>query len=159
MQRASIQTLEHHQRKIFAAMEKPDFYPHAVTAVELRETHISKIFLTGKYAYKIKKPVYLEFLDFTTLAKRRHYCQREMTLNMRLSTGIYLDVIPITQDKNRYHLAGLGEPVEYAVKMRQLPDKLSMLQLLHRGKLGTGAVAELAQVLVSSTNTHRPVIP
>jgi len=147
LQRASIQTLEHHQRKIFAAMEKPDFYPHAVTAVELRETHISKIFLTGKYAYKIKKPVYLEFLDFTTLAKRRHYCQREMTLNMRLSTGIYLDMIPITQDKNRYHLAGLGEPVEYAVKMLQLPDKLSMLQLLHRGKLPTGAVAELAQVL------------
>ena len=87
------------QAEIFQAMARPDFYPHDVATIEQRETHISKVFLTGEYAYKIKKPVYLEFLDFTTLEKRRHYCQQEVMLNERLSTDIYLDVIPITLKK------------------------------------------------------------
>ena len=148
MQTTPVKMIQHHQKKIFKAMEKPDFYPHAVAAVDQCETHISKVFLTGKYAYKIKKPVYLEFLDFTTLAKRRHYCNRELTLNRRLTTGIYLDVVPITLTNEQYYLAGPGEPVEYAVKMRQLPDKLSMLQQVRRGKLCKDAIDELAQVLV-----------
>jgi len=126
------------QIAIFEAMVRPDFYPHDVSTIEQRETHISKVFLTGEYAYKIKKPVYLEFLDFTTLEKRRHYCQQEVTLNKRLSTDIYLDVVPITQTNDRYYLAGPGEAVEYAVKMRQLPEKFSMLQLARREKTRQG---------------------
>jgi hypothetical protein len=78
-------------KKIFAEMENPDFSPHAVTTFGKRETHISKVFLTDKYAYKIKKPVCFEFLDFTTLAKRKYYCRQEVALNSRLSTDIYLD--------------------------------------------------------------------
>ncbi len=145
--RSSKKTIPHHQSKIFKAMEAPVFYPHAVSAVELRETYISKVFLTGNYAYKIKKPVYFEFLDFTTLAKRKHYCHREVSLNKRLSTDIYLDVVPITLKNKRYYLAGEGRPVEYAVKMRQLPERLSMRRLLKRGKLGQDAIDELAHVL------------
>ena len=110
-----------HQIGIFEAMARPDFYPHNVSTIEQRETHISKVFLTGKYAYKIKKPVYLEFLDFTTLEKRRHCCQQEVTLNKRLSTDIYLDVVPITQTNDRYYLAGPGEAVAYAVKKKPAP--------------------------------------
>jgi len=135
------------QTEIFLAMEGPDFYPHDVSTIEQRETHISKVFLTGEYAYKIKKPVYLEFLDFTTLEKRRHYCQKEVTLNRRLSNDIYLEVVPITRNKDRYYLAGPGEAVEYAVKMRQLPEKLSMLQLVRRGQLGRDSIDELARML------------
>jgi uncharacterized protein len=137
-----------HQNAIFKAMENPNFYPHAVATIEQRDTHISKVFLTGEYAYKIKKPVYLEFLDFTTLEKRRHCCQKEVTLNKRLSNDIYLDVVPITQTNDRYYLAGPGEAVEYTVKMRQLPEKFSMLQLVRSGKLDRDAVDELARVLV-----------
>jgi aminoglycoside phosphotransferase family enzyme/predicted kinase len=136
-----------HQIQIFQAMARPEFYPHDVSTVEQRDTHISKVFLTGEYAYKIKKPVYLEFLDFTTLEKRRHYCQQEVTLNQRLSNRIYLEVVPITRKRNRYCLAGSGEAVEYAVKMRQLPEKSSMLQLVRRGKLEDNSVAELARTL------------
>ena len=139
---------EQQQIAIFETMARPDFYPHDVSTIEQRETHISKVFLTGEYAYKIKKPVYLDFLDFTTLEKRRHYCQQEVILNKRLSTDIYLDVVPITQTNDRYYLAGPGEAVEYAVKMRQLPEKFSMLQLARRGKIDRDSVDELARVLV-----------
>jgi len=136
-----------HQTQIFQAMAKPEFYPYAVSTVEQRETHISKVFLTGEYAYKIKKPVNLDFLDFTNLEKRKHYCQQEVTLNKRLSKDIYLAVVPITFKKDRYYLAGPGEAVEYAVKMRQLPEELSMLQLVRNGKLKTDFIQELARML------------
>ncbi len=135
------------QAEIFRAMERPDFYPHPVTAIRQRETHISKVFLTGTYVYKIKKPVNLEFLDFTTLEKRRHFCHQEVILNRRLTRNVYLDVVPITFKSGRYHLAGLGSPVEYAVKMRQLPENCSMVRLLQRGKIDTEALQELACIL------------
>ena len=65
-----------HQEKIFQSMQLSDFYPHPVSKIEHRETHISKVFLTGAYVYKIKKSVNLEFLDYTTLAKRNYYCHQ-----------------------------------------------------------------------------------
>jgi aminoglycoside phosphotransferase family enzyme/predicted kinase len=136
-----------HQKEIFQAMAKAEFYPHAVSTVEQRETHISKVFLTGDYAYKIKKPVNLDFLDFTNLEKRKHYCRQEVALNKRLSNDIYLGVLPITFKNDRYYLSGPGEAVEYAVKMRQLPEELSMLQLVRNGKLETDFIQQLAHVL------------
>ncbi|MEJ2167648.1 MAG: AAA family ATPase [Desulfobacterales bacterium] len=136
-----------HQTEIFQAMAKAEFYPHAVSTVEQRETHISKVFLTGDYAYKIKKPVNLDFLDFTNLEKRKHYCRQEVALNKRLSNDIYLGVLPITFKNDRYYLSGPGEAVEYAVKMRQLPEELSMLQLVRNGKLETDFIQQLAHVL------------
>ena len=138
---------EHHQIAIFEAMENPDFYPHAASAIEQRDTHISKVFLTGSYAYKIKKPINLGFLDFTTLDKRRHFCRQEIDLNRRLAPDVYLDVVPITYKDGRYHMAGAGKTVEYAVKMRQLPETRSMLQLVRRKKLESGSIDELAGVL------------
>lgn len=135
------------QAEIFQAMERPDFYPHPVTTIRQRETHISKVFLTGTYVYKIKKPVNLEFLDFTTLAKRRHFCEQEVILNRRLTHNVYLDIVPITFKDGRYYLSGLGGPVEYAVKMRQLPEDLSMVRLLRRGGIDKGALQELARIL------------
>ena len=135
------------QLEIFQAMERPDFYPHPVTTIEQRETHISKVFLTGTYVYKIKKPVNLEFLDFTTLEKRRHFCHQEVILNRRLTRDIYLDVVAITLKEGGYCLAGQGSPVEYAVKMTQLPEDGSMVRLLRKGEIGDEALQDLARIL------------
>jgi len=135
------------QAEIFKAMSTPDFYPHVVGKIEQRDTIISKVFLTGKFAYKIKKPVNLEYLDFTTLANRKHFCEQEIILNRRLAPEIYLAVVPITFKKGKYHLAGRGTRVEYAVKMRQLPENLSMRSLMRRGKLSRESIDALASKL------------
>ena len=137
-----------HRGEIEAALAEPTFYPHWTTTIQVAETHISKVFLTGDFAYKLKKPVNFGFLDFTTLEKRRHYCEQEVLLNQRLSKGVYLDVVAITQEPTAYMLNGPGEPVEYAVKMRQLPRGKTMLELLLRGKLSGAMVQELVDVLV-----------
>ena len=96
-----------------------------VSNIQQKDTHISKVFLTGPYAYKIKKPVDLEFLDFSTLGKRRHFCRQEVVLNRRLAPETFWDVVAITESKGNFDIAGPGRPVEYAVKMRQLPEDLS----------------------------------
>jgi len=128
-------------------MERPEFYPHPVKEVEQRETHISKVFLTGDYVYKIKKPVSLGFLDYTTLEKRKYYCQQETILNRRLSRNTYLGVVAITLKEGRYYLEGPGRVIEYAVKMRQLAEDHCMLSLLRRGKINRKAIEQLSQTL------------
>lgn len=137
------------QAEIFQAMERPEFYPHPVSFIEKRETHISKVFLTGNYVYKIKKPFNLGFLDFTTPEKRRHFCSQEVILNRRLTEGVYIDVVRITFKNGRYYLDGPGDTVEYAVKMRQLPDNRSMKYLLQKGKIDKEAVEKLAEILAN----------
>jgi hypothetical protein len=136
-----------HQQAIFEAMNQPGFYPHPVTPIESRETHISKVFLTGPFAYKIKKPVNLEFLDFTTLEKRRHFCRREIILNRRLSKDLYLSVEKIHWDGVRYSLEGPGSVVEYAVKMRQLSEDRSMAAMLADHRFAPSDTALLARRL------------
>jgi aminoglycoside phosphotransferase family enzyme/predicted kinase len=141
-----------HQDQIFEAMSRPEFYPHAVSGIEQRETHISHVFLTGDYVYKIKKPVNLDFLDFTTLKKRYYYCRQEVILNKRLSHNIYLDVVSINLKDGKYYLNGPGIPAEYAVKMRQLPADRSMLNMLKRKMINKDLVIELAAILASFYN-------
>ena len=135
------------QTKLFQAMETPSFYPHRVGRIEQRETHISKVFLTGDYVYKIKKPVNLEFLDFTTLEKRRHYCYREVILNRRLSHNVYLDVVAISFHDGKYYFSESDNPIEYAVKMRQLTENRSMVQLLKKTKFDRKNIDDLALIL------------
>ena len=135
------------QIQLFQAMEKPNFYPHPVSCIEQRETHISKVFLTGDYVYKIKKPVNLEFLDFTTLEKRRYYCRQEVILNRRLTHNVYLDVVAISFKDEKYYLSDSDNPVEYAVKMRQLPDNRSMVHLLKKTKIDRKDIEDLALIL------------
>lgn len=136
-----------HQSNIFELMQTPDFYPHPVQSVELRETHISMVFLTGDFVYKIKKPVDMDFLDFTTLEKRRYFCEQEVKLNRRLTQNVYLGVVAITHENGRYHFQGSGDAVEYAVKMRRLPDTASMLALLKNNELDRSTATDLARVL------------
>src|SRR5574341_696619 len=80
---------------LFAALLDPACYPHPVAGVRALETHISWVLLTGDFAYKIKKPVYLGFLDFSTLGLRRHFCEEELRLNRRLAPELYLDLVEI----------------------------------------------------------------
>ena len=134
------------------AMRDSAMYPHPVAAVTVLETHISKVFLTGSFVYKIKKPVDLGFLNFSTLAKRRHYCRREILLNRRLAPNVYLDVVPITVRSGQFFLDGPGDIIEYAVRMKQLPEATSMTAILDTGKMTEAGINLLSQTLV---NFHR----
>jgi len=136
-----------HQTGVDLALSDPDFYPHPVGSIQVEETHISKVFLTGDLVYKVKKPVNLGFLDFSTLEKRHYYCEQEILLNQRLSHDVYLGVAAVTREPTGYALNGPGEPVEYAVNMRQLPRERTMLELLRRGKLSADMVQELVRIL------------
>jgi uncharacterized protein len=115
---------------LIAALSDPRFYLEATNGVRYIQTQMSCIFLTDDYAYKIKKPVNLGYVDYTTLEKRRYFCEREIELNRRLCPGAYLEVMSITFDGNSYAFDGLGEVAEYAVKMRRLPDDKLLDHLL-----------------------------
>lgn len=125
----------------------PDAYPHSVDRVELVQTHISFVLLAGQHVYKIKKPVNFGFLDFSTLGKRRFYCQQEVALNSRLCPDIYLGVSRIRESNGRIAVDGPGRVVEYAVHMRRLPAERMMDRLLAKGELTTAMVARLAERL------------
>jgi aminoglycoside phosphotransferase family enzyme/predicted kinase len=129
---------------LIAALRDPVCYDHEVSSVELCETHISWVLLTGQYAYKIKKPVDLGFLDFSTLDRRRFYCLEELRLNRRLAPDLYLDVLGIvgTPDCPRFaplaadgRLTRIGEqPFEYAVRMAQFPAHARLDHVLADGR-------------------------
>lgn len=120
---------------IVESMTRPDFYAHHPETVELVQTHISYVFISGDYVYKVKKPVNFGFLDFTTLEKRKFYCEEELRLNKRLAPSIYLDVVPVMQDEQgRLTLDGAKEIVDYAVRMRKLPLDTMLKILLARGQ-------------------------
>lgn len=112
--------------KLEAFLHQPASYPEATHSVELRETHISQVFLTDHAAYKIKKPLKLPFLDYSTLDARRDACFAEMQLNRRFSQDIYRDVVAITRDEKGFSWNGPGPAVEYAVWMRRIPDACLM---------------------------------
>ena len=112
------------------ALLKPDVYPHKPQKIELVQTQMSFLFLTGDHVYKVKKPVDLGYLDYTTLEKRRFFCQQELELNRRLCPDVYLEVVPIVRSEGQIRIGGQGKAVEYAVKMRQLPRERMMDGLL-----------------------------
>jgi aminoglycoside phosphotransferase family enzyme/predicted kinase len=117
--------------------------------VELRETHISRVFLTADTAYKLKKPVQLGFLDFHTLEQRKHFCEVEVQLNRRLAQRVYRGVVPITRDVSGVHHLGVGagDIVDYAVEMDRLPDADAADQRLERGLLGALELTRIAEHL------------
>jgi aminoglycoside phosphotransferase family enzyme/predicted kinase len=139
----SLQVFE----EVCRAMADPAFYPHAVTLVEYRETHISKVFLAGGWVYKLKKPVDFGFLDFRTLGARRHFCEREVLLNQRLAGGVYDKVVGICRDQTgRFFLDGEA-PLEFAVRMKRLPDGASLVELLKQGAVSQEEMRQLGCIL------------
>jgi uncharacterized protein len=123
-------------------------YPETPQGVEMVQTQMSFVFLADDYVYKLKKPVNLGFLDYTTLDKRHFYCQREVELNQRLCPEVYLGVVPITEDKGDILIAGQGKVIEYAVKMRRLPQEAMMDVLLTSNRVSPEMVISVAQKLV-----------
>jgi len=132
-------------QQLLSALQNPQFYNHTVSKIELIETHISWVILTGPYAYKIKKSVDLGFLNFSTLAFRKHYCELELSLNKRLAPDYYLEVIPITGSYDNPMLNGSGEAIEYALKMAQFPQDAELDRELASGKLKENSMDLLAE--------------
>ena len=133
---------------IFEHLKNPKLYGSDVETVKILQTHISFVALTGIYAYKVKKPVDFGFLDFSSLEKRKYYCDEELRLNRRLCPEIYLDVVPITQKGENIQLGGQGEVVEYAVKMKEFPQNHIMTNLLQKGKIKEDIIDEICEILV-----------
>jgi aminoglycoside phosphotransferase family enzyme/predicted kinase len=131
--------------RLLEALTDPAAYPYPVEAVEVRQTHISAVFLAGPFVYKVKKPVAPGFLDFGTLDKRLHFCREEVRLNRRLAPDVYLGVVPVVQTPAGVRLEAEGELVEWAVKMRRLPDEATLLERLRRGAVDARLVEAVAR--------------
>jgi aminoglycoside phosphotransferase family enzyme/predicted kinase len=134
-------------------------YSHPVGRIELLETHISWVILTGEYAYKIKKPVDLGFLDFRTLERRRHFCEEELRLNRGWAPRLYLDVVPIVREAGQYRVGGEGEPLEYAVRMRQFDQAKRLDHVIEAGCLTSDDVLELADEVARRHDSASRVEP
>ena len=129
-------------------MMQPGFYPHSVKEpIQLIQTHISYVFLTGEYAYKVKKPMNFGFLNYSTLEQRKHFCHEELRLNQRGAAELYLEVLPIAGDEKQYQLGGTGEAVEYVLKMRQFPQEMLFVNLFEQGKLDDALMEEMGRVV------------
>ena len=137
------------QNRLVAALADPAIFGPTCTRVVVLQTHISYVLLTGQYAYKIKKAVDLGFLDFTTLAARRFFCEQELRLNRRLAPALYLDVVAFTGSADAPRIGGDGPVLEYAVKMREFAQEALAGRVLARNEFGAGHVDELAAIVAS----------
>lgn len=129
------------------ALINPDCYPGTPSDIQLVQTSTSYVFLTGDFAYKLKKPVDPGYLDYTTLEKRRFYCNREISLNRRLCPDIYLDTVPVTEGKEGLSVEGKGKALEYAVKMKQMPEESMLSNLLHTDGITHSLMNDIARKL------------
>lgn len=131
-----------------ALLSRPEAYSEGTESVSVVQTHISWVFLTDRHAYKLKKPLRTEYLDFTTLEARRLDCLAEVRLNRRLARDVYLGVVPLGADPSgAVHLGGAGRPVDWLVKMRRLPADRSLDCVLARGPVPPGELAPAARLL------------
>ncbi len=136
--------------RLIDAMKKTDFYPHHPAEVEFIQTHISYVFIAGNFVYKVKKHLQFDFLDFTTLKKRKFYCEEELRLNKRLASDTYLDVVAISEDAQGN--LTLGEEIkiiDYAVRMKKLPADRMLKTLLFRGLADENIIDKVAGKIAS----------
>ena len=137
---------------LIKSLQNPALFSHNVEYFKIIETHISWVLLTGHYAYKIKKPLNLGFLDFSTLEKRRHYCFEELRLNSRLAKDLYLDVVAISGTEEQPKIEGYGTVIEYAVKMKQFEYDKTFDQLLTQNQLTTEHIKQTAYIIADFHN-------
>jgi aminoglycoside phosphotransferase family enzyme/predicted kinase len=133
--------------RLLRELLQPRCYRHPVDRIEHLQTHISDVFLTGPYAYKLKKPLELGFLDFSTLEKRRYFCEEELRLNRRLAPDLYLAVVPIAGEVDDPQVDGSGPVLDYAVQMRQFDQRGLLERALAEGALTERHVDELARMV------------
>lgn len=133
---------------IIEDLQHPAALPDKTGSVTVVQTHISVVFVADAFVYKIKKPVNFGFLDFSTLEKRAYYCHREVELNRRLSRDLYLGVLPVTLHGTTHTMREIrGEAVEYAVKMKRIPDNRLMKSLFARNEITENHLKRIAEVL------------
>ena len=135
------------QLQLIKALHQPDCYDHAVGQIRHLETHISHLLLTGSYAYKLKKPLNLGFLDFSTLERRRFYCEEEVRLNRRLAPRDYLEVVAINGSLAAPRVNGQGPVLDYAVRMRQFDPEATLDRMDDLGQFTARHVDAIATAL------------
>jgi aminoglycoside phosphotransferase family enzyme len=134
------------QKQVVEAMMKPEAYDEDTGSIEVVQTHISVVFLTKRFVYKVKKAVNFGFLDFTTLEKRRFFCEKELELNRRLCGDMYVEVVPINK-ANIIQIKGEGKTVEYAVKMKRMPQEKIMSRLIKENKVDDKLIDRIAKII------------
>lgn len=134
------------QQEIAEALLKPEAYDEDPGSIDLVQTHISYVFLTDRYAYKMKKAVNFGFVDFTTLEKRKFFCEKELELNRRLCEDLYLEVVPINESEG-IRIKGTGNTVEYAVKMRRMPQERMLSKLFERNEVDNRLIDRIAKII------------
>jgi uncharacterized protein len=134
------------QNQIVEALMKPQAYDEQTGPIELVQTHISYVFLTKDFVYKVKKAVNFGFLDFSTLEKRRFFCEKELSLNKRLCDDMYLEVAPINKS-DIIKIKGKGETVEYALKMKRMQQEKIMTKLLEENKVDDKLIDKIAKII------------
>lgn len=144
--------------ELIEALHDPSIYPEPTRHIEMHETHASLVFVTDHYVYKVKKNVNLGFLDYSTLKRRRYYCQMEVDLNRRLSPDVYLQIVAIRKTQGRYSLNGQGAIVDYAVKMRRLPDTRNLQFLLQQCAVTEQMLDHLAELLADFHTAYPPLL-
>ena len=143
MSRPAPDAVQEHARLV-AALARQLARDANVARVEVLETHISSVLLTGRHAYKLKKPVDLGFVDFTTRERRRFFCDEELRLNRRLAPSLYLAVVPITGTIDAPVIGGTGEAIDYAVQMREFPQDALLSRGLARGEVTAAHIDAVA---------------
>ena len=134
------------QKQVIEALMKPEAYDEDPGNIELVQTHISAVFLTKRFVYKVKKAVNFGFLDFTTLEKRRFFCEKELELNRRLCGDMYVEVVPINK-ASTVKIKGDGETLEYAVKMKRMPQEKIMSRLIEENKVDDKLIDKIAKII------------
>jgi len=134
------------QKQVVEALMKPEAYDEEPGQIELKQTHISFVFLTGNFVYKVKKAVDFGFLDFSTLEKRCFFCEKELELNRRLCGDMYLEVVPVNRS-DIIKINGEGETIEYAVKMKRMPEEKIMTRLLEENKIDKKLIDRMAKII------------
>lgn len=146
-------------KPVAEALRHPEAYPHhaaSIDGLQVVETHISWVFLTGRFAYKLKKPVDLGFLDFSTLERRHHCCLEEVRLNRRLCPDLYLDVLPVTVTGDSFIVGGSGPAVDYVVRMVQFDRSFELDRLLSTNTLQESRISEIASIVA---DFHQSAMP
>ncbi|WP_243409069.1 AAA family ATPase [Kushneria phyllosphaerae] len=146
-------------QSLISALRSGRFFKHEVSSLQVYETHISWVILTGEYAYKIKKPLDFGFLNFSTLERRKRFCEDEVRLNRRLAGDLYERVVPISGTSESPVLDGEGEPFEYAVCMRQFDNAGLFSTLQANNELTRTMMDDMVDQLVAFHQRSERVLP
>ncbi|MCX8168887.1 MAG: hypothetical protein N3E39_01475 [Candidatus Methanomethylicia archaeon] len=137
------------QDLIVKVLLNPEVYDVKVNRVKLIQTYHSFVFLAGNFAYKIKKAVKFPYFDFSTLEKRKEDLEKELKLNKRLAPNLYIGIVPITMDNGVIKVDGRGRIVEYALKMKRIPERYLMSKLLEENRISGRDVENIAKIIAN----------